>query len=215
MPWNTSDVVHFSQGSQIDRDNGSRARIGMAQFLPNTAPTQESTTVPHRLPPDARHLIPLSPQDLGPAVQAQLGAPRVELLDDGAQDDLEQLVAGQLALAGAAVGDGVDDVADLGLLVELVVEVVEGLLALDVGAAQAEQLDAHLVGRRVGGVQLARDVDDGRLDVVVEGARRQHDQVQRRALLARLELLDVPLQQLPTVLFQGSAAAVRRYPRAC
>lgn len=144
------------------------------------------------------NLVPLSPQHLGPTLQAQLRAPRVELLDDGAQDDLEQLVAGQVALAGTLVGDGVDDVADLGLLVELVVEVVERLLALDVGASQAEQLDAHLVLRRVGGVQLARDVDDGRLDVVVEGARRQHDQVQRRALLARLKLLDVPIQQLPT-----------------
>lgn len=143
-------------------------------------------------------LVPLGPQDLSPTVQTQLRAPRVELLDDGAQDDLEELVAGQVALAGALVGDGVDDIADLGLLVELVVEVVERLLALDVGAAQAEQLDSDLVGRRVGGVQLARDVDDGRLDVVVEGAGRQHDQVQRRALLARLELLDVPLQQLAT-----------------
>lgn len=161
--------------------------------------------MPRRLPPESTHThsIPLSPQDLRPAVEAQLGAPRVELLDDGAQDDLEQLVAGELALAGAAVGDGVDDVADLGLLVELVVEVVKGLLALDVGAAQAEELDADLVLGRVGGVELARDVDDGRLDVVVEGARRQHDQVQRRALLARLELLDVPLQQLPTALSRG------------
>ena len=150
-----------------------------------------------------RHLVPLGPQHLGPTLQTQLGAPRVELLDDGAEDDLEELVAGEIAGAGALVGDGVDNVADLGLLVELVVEVVERLLALDVGAAEAEQLDAHLVLRRVGGVQLARDVDDGRLDVVVEGARRQHDQVQRRALLACLELLDVPLQQLPTALLQG------------
>lgn len=171
----------------------------MAQISPNPTSTQQgSTTVPQRFPLNVARLVPLSPEHLSAAIQTQLRAPRVELLDDGAQDDLEELVAGQVALAGAPVGDGVDDVADLGLLVELVVEVVERLLALDVGTAQAEQLDSDLVGRRVGGVQLARDVDDGRLDVVVEGAGRQHDQVQRRALLTRLELLDVPLQQLAT-----------------
>lgn len=173
-------------------------------------PDKKAQLCPHRLAlKTSRNLVPLGPQDLGPAVEAQLRAPRVELLDDGAQDDLEELVARELALAGAPVGDGVDDVADLGLLVELVVEVVERLLALDVGAAEAEELDADLVGRRVGGVQLAGDVDDGRLDVVVEGAGRQHDQVQRRALLARLELLDVPLQQLSTVSYEVSSCRAR------
>lgn len=150
------------------------------------------------------NLVPLSPLHWRRVIQVQLGAPRVQFVHHRAQHNLQQVIARHTPLRVTPVRHRVDNVPCLGLLVQLVVQVLKRLLALDVGPAQAEQLDAHLVRRSVESVQLPGSVDDGSLDVVIEGTRRQNDEVQGRALLARLELFNVPLQELsPAALQRG------------
>lgn len=117
----------------------------------------------------------------------------IQLLDHTAQNNLEDIIRRQILVR--AHGRRIDNIARLGGLVQLIIQVLERIADRRV-VAELQQLNTELMGGCLQLIEHLCRINQRGLDVVVKLARREHNQVPPSKVILLLDLVAVPPQQL-------------------